>query len=209
MDFKAHLDSDSIFGEVAAAAQQLNTVAAAAQQLNTPAFVVGGYVRDLILKRTNKDIDFVCLGNGIELAQAVAARLGNLPVTVFKNFGTAMIKWHDRELEFVGARKESYRKESRKPIVENGTLEEDQQRRDFTINAMAIGLSGETYGKVLDPFGGLQHLEEKIIKTPLNPEITFSDDPLRMMRAVRFASQLSFDIESDTYEAIPIHTKLL
>ncbi|TXH24096.1 MAG: HD domain-containing protein [Cyclobacteriaceae bacterium] len=192
MNFKAHLDSDLVFGEVAAAAGQLNM----------PAFVVGGYVRDLILNRPNKDLDFVCLGNGIELAQAVAARLGNLPVTVFKNFGTAMIKWHDCELEFVGARKESYRKESRKPIVENGTLEEDQQRRDFTINAMAISLNALSYGALIDPFGGLQHLEEKLIKTPLDPTITFSDDPLRMMRAVRFASQLSFDIEPDTYEAI-------
>lgn len=198
MDFKAHLDSEGVFAEVAAAARGLNA----------PVFVVGGYVRDLILKRSNKDIDFVCLGNGIELAQAVAIRLGNLPVTVFKNFGTAMIKWRDRELEFVGARKESYRKESRKPIVEDGTLEEDQQRRDFTINAMAISLS-ENYGELIDPFGGLQHLEEKIIKTPLNADITFSDDPLRMMRAIRFASQLSFDIEADTYEAIVRNTDRL
>jgi len=192
MNFKAHLQSDSIFADVAQAAQDLNM----------PAFVVGGYVRDLILNRPNKDIDFVCLGNGIALAQAVAVRLGNLPVVVFKNFGTAMIKWHDRELEFVGARKESYRKESRKPIVENGTLEEDQQRRDFTINAMAISLNTEDLGELIDPFGGLKHLEEKIIKTPLDADITFSDDPLRMMRAVRFASQLSFDIEPDTYAAI-------
>lgn len=192
MNFKTHLDSDSIFGEVATAASELNV----------PAYVVGGYVRDLILNRPNKDIDFVCLGNGIDLAQAVANRLGNLPVTVFKNFGTAMIKWRDLELEFVGARKESYRKESRKPIVENGTLEEDQQRRDFTINAMAISLCSDKYGDLVDPFGGLKHLEEKIIKTPLDAEITFSDDPLRMMRAIRFASQLSFDIEADTYGAI-------
>lgn len=192
MNFKEHLQGDSIFNEVARAAQELNM----------PAFVVGGYVRDLILNRPNKDIDFVCLGNGIELAQAVGARLGNLPVTIFKNFGTAMIKWQDRELEFVGARKESYRKESRKPIVENGSLEEDQQRRDFTINAMAISLSAENFGDLIDPFGGLKHLEEKIIKTPLDANLTFSDDPLRMMRAVRFASQLSFDIDADTYEAI-------
>ncbi len=192
MNFKAHLQSDSIFAEVAQAAQDLNM----------PAFVVGGYVRDLILNRPNKDIDFVCLGNGIALAQAVAVRLGKLPVVVFKNFGTAMIKWQDRELEFVGARKESYRKESRKPIVENGTLEEDQQRRDFTINAMAISLNAEDLGELIDPFGGLKHLEEKIIKTPLDANITFSDDPLRMLRAVRFASQLSFDIEPETYAAI-------
>jgi poly(A) polymerase len=132
MNFKAHLDSDSIFGEVAAAASELNV----------PAFVVGGYVRDLILNRPNKDLDFVCLGSGIDLGTGSSQAPRKSAVTVFKNFGTAMIKWHDRELEFVGARKESYRKESRKPIVENGTLEEDQQRRDFTINAMAISLSG-------------------------------------------------------------------
>ncbi|MCW5912406.1 MAG: HD domain-containing protein [Cyclobacteriaceae bacterium] len=199
MNFKEHLESDSVFGEVAAAARELNV----------PAYVVGGYVRDLILNRSNKDIDFVCLGNGIDLTQAVAKRLGNLPVTIFKNFGTAMIKWQDRELEFVGARKESYRKESRKPDVEMGTLEEDQQRRDFTINAMAISLSASRYGDLIDPFGGQQHLQEKIIKTPLDANITFSDDPLRMMRAIRFASQLSFDIDADTYEAIGKNTDRL
>ncbi len=164
-------------------------------------YVVGGYVRDLFLKRANKDIDFVCVGSGIEWAERVGKKLGQ-PVTVFKNFGTAMIRHEDFELEFVGARKESYRLDSRKPIVEDGTLEEDQQRRDFTINAMAIGLSESNYGVLLDPFGGLEHMREGILKTPMDPAVTFSDDPLRMMRAVRFASQLHFDIEADTYEAI-------
>jgi putative nucleotidyltransferase with HDIG domain len=162
---------------------------------------VGGYVRDLLLKRPNKDVDFVCVGSGIEWAERVGKKLG-LPVTVFKNFGTAMIRHDDYELEFVGARKESYRSDSRKPIVEDGTLEEDQRRRDFTMNALAISLAEETYGDLIDPFGGLEHMREGIIKTPLDPEITFSDDPLRMMRAVRFASQLHFDIEPGTYDAI-------
>ncbi|MBX2901551.1 MAG: HD domain-containing protein [Cyclobacteriaceae bacterium] len=192
MEFKDHLLADSVFSHVAAAAQELGY----------PAFVIGGYVRDLLLDRPNKDIDFVCQGNGIALAERVGARLGNVPVSVFKNFGTAMIKWQDRELEFVGARKESYRRDSRKPIVEEGTLEEDQQRRDFTINAMALSLQAADFGKLIDPFGGLTHLREKMIKTPLDANITFSDDPLRMLRAVRFAAQLSFDIEADTYEAI-------
>lgn len=178
------------------------SVASAAARLGVPAFVVGGYVRDLILQRPNKDLDFVCLGSGITLAETVASDLGKLPVTVFKNFGTAMIKLDDRELEFVGARKESYREDSRKPLVEDGTLEEDQQRRDFTINAMAISLQPETYGQMIDPFGGVEHLKEKLIKTPLDPVITFSDDPLRMLRAIRFAAQLNFDIEADTFEAI-------
>ncbi|MBN8578179.1 MAG: HD domain-containing protein [Cytophagales bacterium] len=192
MEFKDHLLADSVFSHVAAAALELGY----------PAFVIGGYVRDLLLDRPNKDIDFVCQGNGIVLAERVGARLGNVPVSVFKNFGTAMIKWQDRELEFVGARKESYRRDSRKPIVEEGTLEEDQQRRDFTINAMALSLQAADFGKLIDPFGGLTHLKEKMIKTPLDANITFSDDPLRMLRAVRFAAQLSFDIEADTYEAI-------
>lgn len=178
------------------------SVASAAARLGVPAFVVGGYVRDLILQRPNKDLDFVCLGSGIQLAESVAKELGGVPVTVFKNFGTAMIKLNDRELEFVGARKESYREDSRKPLVEDGTLEEDQQRRDFTINAMAISLQPEAYGQLIDPFGGVEHLKEKLIKTPLDPAITFSDDPLRMLRAIRFAAQLNFDIEADTFEAI-------
>lgn len=187
-----HLEKDPVF----------KSVASAAARLGVPAFVVGGYVRDLILQRPNKDLDFVCMGSGIQLAESVAKELGGVPVTVFKNFGTAMIKLGDRELEFVGARKESYREDSRKPLVEDGTLEEDQQRRDFTINAMAISLQPETYGQLIDPFGGVEHLKEKLIKTPLNPAITFSDDPLRMLRAIRFAAQLNFDIEADTFEAI-------
>jgi poly(A) polymerase len=192
MDFRAHLAEDNIF----------KTISEAGSKLGFPTFVVGGYVRDLILDRPNKDLDFVCLGSGIKLAQQVAQDLGGLQVTVFKNFGTAMIKLGDRELEFVGARKESYREDSRKPLVEDGTLEEDQLRRDFTINAMAISLEKENFGALVDPFGGVEHLREKLIKTPLNPDITFSDDPLRMMRAIRFASQLNFDIDADTFEAI-------
>lgn len=199
MNFREHLAKDHIF----------KTVAEAAARLDLSAFVVGGYVRDLILDRPNKDLDFVCLGSGIRLAEQVAKQLGGVPVTVFKNFGTAMIKVDDRELEFVGARKESYREDSRKPVVEDGTLEEDQQRRDFTINAMAISLQAESLGQLIDPFGGVQHLKEKLLKTPLDPGITFSDDPLRMMRAIRFAAQLNFDIDADTYEAISKHVDRL
>ncbi len=173
-----------------------------ANQLGFETYAVGGYVRDLLLHRSCKDIDFVCVGSGIELAEAVAKKLGDVPVTTFKNFGTAMIKYQDYDLEFVGARKESYRNDSRKPIVEDGSLEDDQKRRDFTINAMAISLNQNNYGELIDPFGGVAHLAKKIIQTPLDPEITFSDDPLRMMRAVRFASQLNFDIEASTFEAI-------
>ena len=176
-------------------------IAEAAREMRVDGYVVGGYVRDILLKRTSKDIDFVCVGSGIEWAERVGVKL-NQPVTVFKNFGTAMIKHDGYELEFVGARKESYRSESRKPIVEDGTLEEDQARRDFTINAMAISLSDATYGDLLDPFGGVEHMREGIIKTPLDPTLTFSDDPLRMMRAIRFASQFHFDIEADTFKAI-------
>jgi len=192
MNFKEHLAKDYIF----------KTVATAASRLDIPAFVVGGYVRDLMLDRPNKDLDFVCLGSGIRLAEQVAKELGGVPVTIFKNFGTAMIKVEDRELEFVGARKESYREDSRKPMVEDGTLEEDQQRRDFTINAMAISLRADTWGELIDPFNGVRHLKEKLLKTPHDPAITFSDDPLRMMRAIRFAAQLNFDIDADTYAAI-------
>lgn len=170
---------------------------------NTDAYLVGGFVRDLLLKRPCKDIDVVCVGSGIELAKAVAKKLGDdIQVTVFKNFGTAMLKTGDMEVEFVGARKESYRYDSRKPIVEDGTLEDDQKRRDFTINALAISLNTADYGELIDPFEGLQDLKRKILKTPQDPKITFSDDPLRMMRAVRFASQLNFDIEPLTFEAI-------
>jgi tRNA nucleotidyltransferase/poly(A) polymerase len=195
MNFKSHLDGIEVFEKVAKAAEKLN--------LET--YVVGGYVRDLILKRNgdSKDIDFTCVGSGIELAKEVAASFDfHVPLSVFKNFGTAMLKLDDWELEFVGARKESYRSESRKPIVEDGSLQEDLERRDFTINAMAISLNRESYGELLDPFDGLKDIKKKIIQTPLDPNITFSDDPLRMMRAVRFASQLDFDIDADTFFAI-------
>lgn len=178
-------------------------VSESAEEMGVPAYIVGGFVRDLILKRPDKDIDFVCVGSGIELALKVAGKLGKEnKVTTFKNFGTAMIRYQDYDLEFVGARKESYNRNSRKPIVEDGSLKEDQERRDFTINALAISLNNEGYGDLIDPFDGLGDLRKKIIRTPRNPEVTFSDDPLRMMRAVRFASQLGFDIEYSTFQSI-------
>ncbi|MFM2206675.1 MAG: hypothetical protein RL213_650 [Bacteroidota bacterium] len=178
-------------------------IAGQAKSMNTEAFVVGGYVRDLLLKRESKDIDIVVLGSGIDLAHKVAAQLGpEVPVSFFKNFGTAMINHDGLEIEFVGARKESYRRDSRKPIVEEGTLDDDQKRRDFTINAMAIRLSEEAFGELVDPFNGVKDLEDRIIRTPLDPDITFSDDPLRMMRAIRFASQLHFEIGGREFEAI-------
>ncbi|MGV3603957.1 MAG: CCA tRNA nucleotidyltransferase [Dyadobacter fermentans] len=181
----------------------LEKVAAAAKELGVEAYIIGGFVRDLILKRNSKDIDIVSIGSGIELAEMVAGRLGpDVFVSVFKNFGTAQIRQGDLEIEFVGARKESYRSESRKPAVEDGTLADDQNRRDFTINAMGISLNAGTFGELVDPFEGISDLRKKIIRTPLDPEITFSDDPLRMMRAIRFASQLNFDIEPDTFDAI-------
>jgi poly(A) polymerase len=174
-----------------------------ADQLNLNTYVVGGFVRDIILKRSSKDIDFVCVGSGIALAQAVANELGpGVRVNIFKNFGTAQIQLEDLDIEFVGARKESYRSDSRKPIVEDGTLEDDQKRRDFTINALAISLNSKSYGELVDPFDGVGDMKRKIIRTPLDPVITFSDDPLRMMRAVRFASQLNFDIDADTFAAL-------
>lgn len=178
-------------------------VAAAAKTLGFEVYVVGGYVRDILLERKSNDVDFVCVGSGIELAEKVAKVLGpNVHVTVFKSFGTAMIKTDNLELEFVGARKESYQRNSRKPIVEDGSLEDDQNRRDFTINALAIHLSASRFGELIDPFNGVKDLKRKVIRTPLDPKITFSDDPLRMMRALRFAAQLKFDIEADTFSAI-------
>lgn len=169
----------------------------------TECYVIGGYVRDWLLNRPSKDIDIVVVGSGIELAKALKAKLGRkASLSIFKNFGTAQIKYKDTEIEFVGARKESYRNDSRKPIVENGSLEDDQKRRDFTINAMAICLNKSKFGELTDPFGGKQDLEYKILRTPLNPDVTFSDDPLRMMRCIRFATQLKFSIEDGTYRAL-------
>ncbi len=192
MNFKATLDKNGLFGQVGEAASVLG--------LDT--YVVGGYVRDLLLDRPCKDLDFVCVGSGIMLAEEVARQLGGLKLTVFKNFGTARVDWKGYALEFVGARKESYRYDSRKPIVEDGTLQDDQGRRDFTINTMAISLNENTWGELVDPFNGIEELKRRNIRTPVAPEITFSDDPLRMMRAVRFATQLNFDIEPETYQAI-------
>lgn len=177
------------------------TLSTIADKSKTEAYVIGGFVRDLFLNRPSKDIDVVVVGSGIEYAEAVGRKL-NTKVAVFKNFGTANIKYQDLEVEFVGARKESYRSDSRKPIVEDGTLEDDQLRRDFTINALAINLNAEYFGELLDPFDGIKDLENKLIRTPLDPEITFSDDPLRMMRAIRFASQLNFDIDPAALNAI-------
>lgn len=171
------------------------------EELGVQAYLIGGYVRDYFLQRPSKDVDVVVLGSGIALAEKFGSRIGS-KVSVFANFGTAMLRYGDIEVEFVGARKESYQRSSRKPIVEDGTLEDDQNRRDFTINALAFSLNKETFGELVDPFGGLQDLKHGLIRTPLNPDITFSDDPLRMLRAIRFASQLSFKITDDTFEAI-------
>ncbi len=176
----------------------------AANQLQVETYVIGGFVRDFLLERNMpKDIDIVAIGSGINLAKAVAQLLPNKPkVQVFKTYGTAMFRFEDIEVEFVGARKESYSKNSRNPVVENGTLQDDQNRRDFTINALALSLNKSNYGILLDPFNGIKDLENKIIKTPLNPNITYSDDPLRMMRAIRFATQLNFTIEATSLKAI-------
>ncbi|MGL4851385.1 MAG: CCA tRNA nucleotidyltransferase [Phocaeicola sp.] len=174
-----------------------------ADELNIECYAVGGYVRDIFLNRPSKDIDVVVVGSGIEMAQALGKKLGKAAkVSIFKNFGTAQVKLRDLEVEFVGARKESYQRDSRKPIVEDGTLEDDQNRRDFTINAMAVCLNKERFGELVDPFGGIEDLKEKTLKTPLDPDITFSDDPLRMMRCIRFATQLNFYIEDETFEAL-------
>lgn len=181
----------------------LKMVGAEADRLGLECYVIGGYVRDLFLHRESTDIDVVVVGSGISLAEAVAKKLGKgAHLSVFKTYGTAQVKRGNLELEFVGARRESYTRDSRNPIVEDGTLQEDQDRRDFTINAMAICLNSARYGELLDPFDGIGDLERCIIRTPLNPDITFSDDPLRMMRAIRFATQLGFDLHPDTFDAI-------
>ncbi len=181
-----------------------NIISESADQLQLDSYVIGGYVRDFVLKRENaKDIDIVAIGDGIKLAQQVAK---NLPfktkVQVFKTYGTAMLRYDGIEVEFVGARKESYTEDSRNPAIENGTLEDDQNRRDFTINALALNLNKKYFGDLLDPFNGLEDLKSKIIKTPLNPDITYSDDPLRMLRAIRFATQLNFTIEAESLKSI-------
>ena len=178
-------------------------ISAVADRLGVECYVVGGYVRDIFLERPSDDIDVVVVGSGIEVASALKKKLGRKAhLSVFRNFGTAQVKFRDMEVEFVGARKESYSHDSRKPVVENGTLEDDQNRRDFTINAMAICLNRSRFGELVDPFNGIADLEDGIIATPLDPEITFSDDPLRMMRCVRFATQLNFEIEDETFEAL-------
>jgi len=179
-------------------------IAQASQELNVESYVIGGFVRDLLLKRDfKKDIDVVAVGSGIELALKVSDLLPKKPkVQVFKTYGTAMLRFEDTEIEFVGARKESYNQDSRNPIVENGTLEDDQNRRDFTINALALSLNPNTFGDLSDPFGGIADLENKTIKTPLDPDITFSDDPLRMLRGIRFATQLGFDIDQNSLDSI-------
>jgi len=181
----------------------LEQIAVAARELGLPCYLIGGFVRDKLLNRNTKDMDVVCVGDGIALAHKVASIIGdNVPVNFFKTYGTAQIKWNELEIEFVGARKESYRDHSRNPEVEAGTLQDDQLRRDFTINAMAVSLKEDDYGSLLDPFNGLADLDQKLIRTPLEPAQTFSDDPLRMMRAIRFASQLQFTIHPEAFTAI-------
>ncbi len=183
-----------------------NLISACAKELSCEAYVVGGYVRDRILNRPSKDMDIVCIGSGIDLAESVGSKLTpNARVTVYRRFGTAMLMHGNLEIEFVGARKESYRSDSRKPSVENGTLEDDQNRRDLTINVLAVSLNQHNFGEIIDPFDGLGDIGRKLIRTPLEPGKTFSDDPLRMMRAVRFANQLEFTIHPDTLKAIPLY----
>ena len=192
LDFKDHIRTHPVLSKIAEVANG-----------HGETYVIGGYVRDLILERSSKDIDIVVVGSGIGLAEKVKSVLGDgASLAVYKKFGTAAISYEAFEIEFVGARKESYRSTSRKPIVEDGTLEDDQKRRDFTINALAFGLNDQNFGELLDPFGGLEDLEKRLIRTPLDPGITFSDDPLRIMRAIRFATQLSFDIDADAFHAL-------
>jgi poly(A) polymerase len=179
-----------------------NTIAQAAKGLGYPTYIIGGFVRDALLQKRSKDVDIMCVGDGIQLAEQVAKALGNMPVAIFKTYGTAQIKLPQIELEFVGARKESYTADSRNPIVVPGTLQDDQLRRDFTINAMAISLNSENYGELIDPFNGQKHLKQQLLITPTNPDTTFTDDPLRMLRAIRFASQLQFTIEPYTQAGI-------
>ena len=183
--------------------QIFKTISETAAELGFPTYVIGGYVRDRMLSRPSKDMDIVCIGSGIQLAEAVAAKMHPMPkVVVFQRFGTAMFRFKNIEIEFVGARRESYRTDSRKPSVEEGSLEDDQNRRDFTINALAVSLNEENFGEMIDPFNGIKDLEGKVIQTPLEAGKTFSDDPLRMLRAVRFATQLGFKIEKNTLKAL-------
>ena len=178
-------------------------ISEAADKLSLECYVVGGYVRDLFLERPSNDIDVVVVGSGIQVASELKSRLGKRAhLSVFRNFGTAQVKFHGMEIEFVGARKESYSHDSRKPHVEDGTLEDDQNRRDFTINALAVCLNKERFGQLVDPFEGVYDMEDGIIRTPLDPDVTFSDDPLRMLRCIRFATQLNFFIEDETFEAL-------
>ncbi len=191
-ELKRHFEAD-IFKQISATADELGL----------ECYVVGGYVRDIFLQRPSKDIDVVVVGSGIVVAEALGKRLGRgAHLSVFKNFGTAQVKFRGTEVEFVGARKESYTHDSRKPVVENGTLEDDQNRRDFTINALAVCLNKDRFGELVDPFDGIGDLKERTIRTPLDPDVTFSDDPLRMMRCIRFATQLNFYIDDDTFEAL-------
>ena len=191
-DFLEHFNSE-LFGVISETAD--------AEHLEC--YVVGGYVRDIFLSRPSNDIDVVVVGSGVKMAEAFAARLGkSAHLSVFRNFGTAQVKYKGSEIEFVGARKESYTHDSRKPIVEDGTLEDDQNRRDFTVNAIAVRMNREHFGELVDPFGGLDDLRDKILRTPLDPDVTFSDDPLRMMRCIRFSSQLKFFIDDDTFASI-------